>query len=275
MTSDRSDELAQATDNARAPDRAQPQQVSAWRDARDQPLSPSETSPAPPTSPQASAPTEGTRPFDDRVAAVNDGSPQRAAAPDPSSPAGSESQRAGETPEGAAPARQRSRLEGAWNAEAHDVQATRQMHDYLAETAKSAGIDAKVIKETDCGASVCRVKLAFNEPGEAMRFQAAAQNPDFRIELKPNAPPLPEGATPAAPPPGATPPDSALETATPAANQPATAAQAPAIPVPQGAPVPNLKSLPLEVELLVAPQADKLDRKPAPSAAATPRSPAP
>lgn len=80
--------------------------------------------------------------------------------------------------------RSRSRIEGAWQNEPHDAVHTREMQSYLAQSAEAANLDPKVVQETDCGASTCRVVLSFDKPEDAASFQELAQNPEFQYELK-------------------------------------------------------------------------------------------
>ena len=151
----------------------------------------------------------------------------------------------------AVPPRRRSPMEGGWNSEPHDAAATLKMRDYLVETAKAIGLDAKVVKEADCGTTVCRVKLSFDQPGEAMRYHAAAQNPDFQYELKSTGPLLPEGTVPAAPP-GVAETGAPLPAPAPAATgvEPGMTPPAPA----SGAQVAPSPPVPFEFELLLAPE---------------------
>jgi hypothetical protein len=62
------------------------------------------------------------------------------------------------------------------------------MTAYLQETARAAGIDPEAVSEADCTSGMCRVELDFADPGEALAFQSAAQNPSFRYNLKMRAP---------------------------------------------------------------------------------------
>jgi hypothetical protein len=128
---------------------------------------------------------------------------------------------------------QRSRLEQEWNAQPHDPARTQELRSYLHQTAGALQLPPEVVQASDCGSSVCKVRLSFATIEQASQFEQAAQNPDFRYELKATHVPssVVPGSAPLAAPPG--------------------------VPTPEGAPgapelpAPPAKLPPVEVEALL------------------------
>jgi hypothetical protein len=79
-------------------------------------------------------------------------------------------------------------FEERWDGQPHDATRTREMTAYLQETARAAGLDPEVVSEADCTSGMCRVELDFADPGEALAFQSAAQNPSLSYNLRMRAP---------------------------------------------------------------------------------------
>jgi hypothetical protein len=89
-------------------------------------------------------------------------------------------------PEAAAGER-RSKLESDWHSQPHDPARSHELQTYLQQTAAALELPSDVVKASDCGSSVCKVRLQFASIEEASRFEQAAQAPDFRYEVKPTA----------------------------------------------------------------------------------------
>jgi hypothetical protein len=145
-----------------------------------------------------------------------------------------------------------SALASAWNREPPDPARTRQMDAYLRESAQAAHLDPRLVKDTDCGASACRVTLSFARVDDALAFQQA-QSSDFRYAIiTPARPPIEanlgsasaENALSGVPP---TDTRQSAESSSPAAN-PRADGDAP-LRIPEGTKSTGERSLELEILL--------------------------
>jgi hypothetical protein len=98
---------------------------------------------------------------------------------------------------------ERARLERAFTAGAPDRARGDAMRGHLVRTAAQVGIEADVVEQAECRGEICRVRLSFAGPTDAMRFQAGAQAPEFGYALVttalqgPTAQPADPGQAPA------------------------------------------------------------------------------